>query len=66
MTLIGHLDTKVLMWIAPNSLEVFVLRQSKIYDYSDEEFIEIILSSQSLSDCCKKCGLSEKGGNGKY
>ena len=41
------------------------MRRSKVYDTSDEEFQQIVLSSVSISDCCKKVGLSEKGGNGR-
>ena len=41
-------------------------KKSKIYNFSDEEFKQIILTSNSLSDCCKKIGLSTSGQNGRY
>lgn len=41
-------------------------KKSKIYNFSDEEFKQIILASNSLSDCCKKIGLSTSGQNGRY
>ena len=41
-------------------------KKSKIYNFSDEEFKQIILTSNSLSDCCKKFDLSTSGQNGRY
>lgn len=39
--------------------------KSKVYDSSDEEFQQIIESSTSLTDCCKKIGLSPYGSNAR-
>lgn len=39
--------------------------QSRIYNFSDEEFIEIVKSSSSISECCRRLGLSDKGKNGR-
>lgn len=41
------------------------MRQSKVYDYTVEEFTEIIKSSYSFTECCKKIGLSVNGANGR-
>ena len=39
--------------------------KSKVYNYSENEFNNIIQSSNSFSDCCKKIGLSINGSNGR-
>ena len=38
--------------------------QSKIDKFSEEEFKNIIKSSNSLAECCRKIGLSDKGRHG--
>lgn len=39
--------------------------KSKVYNYSDEEFIDIVQSSSNFTDCCRKIGLSINGSNGR-
>lgn len=39
-------------------------QQSKVYNFSDEEFTEIVKGSYSFCECCKKFGLSPNGANG--
>lgn len=41
------------------------MRQSKVYDYSEEEFQKIVQESVSMTDCCKRIGLSPNGSNGR-
>lgn len=38
---------------------------SKVYNYSDEEFIQIVQSSQNFTDCSRKIGLSIYGSNSR-
>lgn len=42
------------------------MRKSKIYNFSDEEFIKIIKESTCMTDCCRKLGFTIYGGNGRY
>lgn len=39
-------------------------RVSKVYSLSEEQFIEIINSSKSYAECCRKMGMSDKGRHG--
>lgn len=39
--------------------------QSKVYNYSEEEFRQIVQNAVSMTDCCKKVGLSPNGSNGR-
>ena len=39
------------------------MSNSKVYMISDSEFIELIQSSKSYSDCLRKLGLTPKGGS---
>lgn len=41
------------------------MRQSKVYNYSEDEFRKIISESTSLTECCKKVGLSINGSNAR-
>lgn len=38
--------------------------KSKIYNFSEEEFINIIQNSNSYAECCRKLGYSDKGSHG--
>ena len=40
------------------------MAKSKIYLFSDEEFIAIVNQSDSFAECCRALGLSDKGSNG--
>lgn len=37
--------------------------KSKIYNFSDEEFISIIATHNSYADCARACGLNPNGAN---
>ena len=41
------------------------MKKSRVYNLSDEEFQKLISSSTSISECCKKIGLSVWGSNGR-
>ena len=38
--------------------------KSKIYNFSKEEFINIIQNSNSYAECCRKLGYSDRGSHG--
>ena len=37
---------------------------SKVYQCSEEQFIEFVKKADSFAECCRFIGLSDKGGNG--
>lgn len=41
------------------------MRKSKVYDLTDDEFVELIKNSYNFSDVCKQLGLSINGSNGR-
>ena len=40
-------------------------RKSKVYDLTDEEFQQLIITSENFTDACRKIGLSINGSNGR-
>lgn len=38
--------------------------KSKLYNFSDKDFINIIQNSNSYAECCRKLGYSDKGSHG--
>ena len=46
-------------------MEVLILRKSKVYNLEDKEFRQLIKNASSISECCRKIGLSENGSNGR-
>lgn len=44
-------------------MSVYKMVSSKLYEISDDDFINIMLSADSYSDMCRKCNLHVTGGN---
>lgn len=38
--------------------------KSKVYQFTDDEFVNIVKQSDSFAECCRLLGLSDKGSNG--